>query len=99
MKVVGIANGCRGLISGDFRSLSPEDVSDILTRGGTILGASREKPFKSEFPLGEDYRNYGEIEQDKVAVIIENYKKLGLDCLVVLGGNEIGRASCRERVC
>jgi len=86
MKVIGIANGFRGLINGDFRSLSPDDFSGILTRGGTILGTSREKPFKSEFPLAaKDY--YGEIEEDKVAVIIENYKKLDLDCLVVLGGN------------
>jgi 6-phosphofructokinase 1 len=92
MKVVGIANGFKGLISGDFRSLCPEDFSGILTRGGTILGASREKPFrethfKEEFPLAAKDRNYGEIEQDKVAIIIENYKKLALDCLVVLGGN------------
>jgi 6-phosphofructokinase 1 len=87
MKVIGIANGFRGLISGDFRNLSPEDFSGILTQGGTILGTSREKPFKNEFPLGTpDYFN-GEIERDKVGIIIENYKKLALDCLVVLGGN------------
>jgi 6-phosphofructokinase 1 len=87
MKVIGIANGFKGLINGDFRSLNQEDFSGILTRGGTILGASREKPFKNEFLLGAEYPGYGEIEQDKVAIIIENYKKLALDCLVVLGGN------------
>ena len=87
MKVIGIANGFRGLIYGDFRSLYQEDFSDILTRGGTILGASREKPYKGEFHLSSKDSNYGEIEQDKVAVIIENYRKLALDCLVLLGGN------------
>jgi ATP-dependent phosphofructokinase / diphosphate-dependent phosphofructokinase len=87
MKVIGIANGFRGLIYGDFRNLCPEDFSGILTRGGTILGASREKPYKTEFHLSSKDSNHGEIEQDKVAVIIENYKKLALDCLVLLGGN------------
>ena len=82
MKVIGIADGFRGLIDGDARELSTEDFSGILTRGGTILGASREKPFKAE-----PRPDHEEIEKDKVAAIKENYDKLGLDCLVVLGGN------------
>ena len=83
MKVIGIADGYRGLIDGDVRNLNQSDFTGILTRGGTILGASREKPFSQE-PRA---RFVGEIEQDKVAVLKENYRKLGLDCLVVLGGN------------
>ena len=81
MKVIGIADGFRGLIEGDVRELYPNDFSGILTRGGTILGASREKPFKPDSP--------GEIGSDilKVEAIKENYHKLGLDCLVVIGGN------------
>jgi 6-phosphofructokinase 1 len=90
MKVIGIADGYRGLIDGNTRELSPEDFTGILTRGGTILGASREKPFKPESP-----RVSAEIEQDKVAAIKENYKKLGLDCLVVLGGNGTNTTGCR----
>lgn len=82
MKVIGIADGFRGLIDGDARELFPEDFSGILTRGGTILGASREKPFKAE-----PRPDHEEIEKDKVTAIKENYGKLGLDCLVVLGGN------------
>lgn len=82
MSIIGIANGYRGLIDGDARLLKPEDFSGILTRGGTILGTSREKPFKSR--NGEYDADVG---KDKVAVIKENYKKLNLDCLVVLGGN------------
>ena len=81
MKVIGIANGYRGLIDGDARKLEPEDFTGILTRGGTILGASREKPFKIALPEG------GEDDTDKVAAIKDNYRALGLDCLVVLGGN------------
>jgi 6-phosphofructokinase 1 len=82
MKVIGIADGFRGLIEGNTRELCVEDFTGILTRGGTILGASREKPFKRE-----NFRFSGGIEQDKVAAIRENYRKLKLDCLVVLGGN------------
>jgi 6-phosphofructokinase 1 len=76
MNILGIANGYRGLIDGDVRPLQPEDFSGILTRGGTILGTSREKPFKST-----------EIGEDKVRAIKENYNKYKLDGLVVLGGN------------
>jgi 6-phosphofructokinase 1 len=82
MRVIGIAAGYTGLIDGDARELYQEDVTGILTRGGTILGASREKPFKADYKVST-----GEIEQDKVLAIKENYRKLGLDCLVVLGGN------------
>ena len=88
MKVIGIADGYLGLINGDTRELTSEDFSGILTRGGTILGASREKPFKHEADRGsEDLRSVIPIEQDKVAAIKDNYRELGLDCLVVLGGN------------
>jgi len=78
MNILGIANGYRGLIDGNVRPLDPEDFSGILTRGGTILGTSREKPFKAD-DIDKD--------EDKVKAIIENYKKFKLDCLVVLGGN------------
>jgi 6-phosphofructokinase 1 len=79
MKVIGIANGFRGLIDDDTRELKPEDFSGILTLGGTILGSSREKPFGA--PDKED-----DII-DRVSAIKETYLKHELDCLVVLGGN------------
>ena len=81
MKVIGISDGYRGLIDGDVRELKAEDFSGILTQGGTILGASREKPFNPDSHL------ITEIGQDKVAALKENYHNMGLDCLVVLGGN------------
>ena len=76
MKILGIAGGYRGLINGNLQPLQPKDFSGILTRGGTILGTSREKPFKSK-----------EIGEDKVKAIKENYYKHKLDALVVVGGN------------
>jgi 6-phosphofructokinase 1 len=80
MNIIGIADGFMGLIEENVRTLNPVDFTGILTRGGTILGSSRVKPFKSE-AKDED------IAGEKVEAIKENYRKLGLDCLVVLGGN------------
>jgi len=79
MEIVGIANGFKGLIYDDIRILKPIDFSGILTRGGTILGSSREKPFANQ--------DKDENIIDKVSAIKETYSKHKLDCLVVLGGN------------
>lgn len=76
---VGIADGYKGLIEGDYREMKRSEFSGILTLGGTILGTSR-----------QPYRNMRLIEDDnvdKVAAMKANYKKMGLDCLVTLGGN------------
>lgn len=78
-EIVGIADGFSGLIQGEFHELSRRDFSGILTRGGTILGASR-TPFRNMRVIGED-------NIDKVAAMKDNYKWLRLDCLVTLGGN------------
>ena len=82
MRAIGIAQGYRGLIEGNARPLHPEDFSGILTQAGTILGAARENPFKQTAGSPDS-----EIELDKVEAIKENYRRLNLDCLVVLGGN------------
>jgi 6-phosphofructokinase 1 len=87
MGIIGIANGFRGLIYEDTRVLKPEDFSGILTRGGTILGSSREKPF------GAADKDEPAIE--KVSAIKDTYLKLGLDCLVVLGGNGTNTTGCK----
>ena len=75
----GFKNGYKGLIYGDFRMLTSHDFSGILTKGGTILGSSR-TPFKT-------IREPDENGLDKVEAMKQNYYKLQLDCLVVLGGN------------
>ena len=83
-RVVGIAEGYRGLIEGRARELGTMDLSGLLTLGGTILGSSREKPFENG---GDDFRTDADEGMDKPELIKENYRRLGLDCLVVLGGN------------
>ena len=45
VEIYGIADGYRGFINGEYKLMQPEDFSCILTRGGTILGTSRQ-PFK-----------------------------------------------------
>ena len=79
LEVYGFMNGYKGLIYGDYRLLTSTDFSGILTKGGTILGSSR-MPFK-------DMRTPDEKGLDKVEAMKQNYYKLRLDCLVILGGN------------
>ena len=79
VEIYGFLNGYRGLIYGNFKMLTSKDFSGILTVGGTILGSSR-TPFKT-------IKDPDENGLDKVEAMKQNYYKLQLDCLVVLGGN------------
>lgn len=79
MEVLGFNAGFSGLINGDYIQLKEAQLSGLLTVGGTILGTSREKPYKLVAENGE--------ENHKPEKIIETYKNLGLDCIVCIGGN------------
>ena len=46
MEVYGIHSGFRGLLDNDVEPLTERSLSGLLNLGGTILGTSREKPFK-----------------------------------------------------
>lgn len=70
---IGIQNGWKGLIEIDTLHLGMESVSGILQKGGTILGTSRTNPYKIE---------NGEKK------VFDNTKKLGLDALVAIGGED-----------
>src|SRR5258706_3738161 len=52
IEVIGIEKGFRGLVENHSRVLHQNDVSGILSLGGTILGTSREKPHKMPLPNG-----------------------------------------------
>ncbi len=71
-KVIGIHKGYIGLINGDISELSSKDVSDIMNRGGTILHTARSPEMLTEEGLS------------RAAAI---YNILGLDGLVVIGGD------------
>lgn len=79
IEIYGFIDGYKGLIYGNFRMLTGKDFSGILTIGGTILGTSR-TPFKT-------IREPDENGLNKVEAMKQNYHKLRLDCLVILGGN------------
>ena len=79
VEIYGFLDGYRGLIYGNFRMLTDKDFSGILTKGGTILGTSR-TPFKKIQDPDPNGLN-------KVEAMKQNYYKLQLDCLVILGGN------------
>ena len=79
VEIVGFEDGYKGLMYADYRIMKPSEFSGILTRGGTILGTSRQ-PFKL-------MKTPDENGLDKVAAMKHTYYKLKLECLVVLGGN------------
>ncbi len=78
-EIIGIHDGYRGLIEGDYSEMNRSQFSGILTLGGTILGTSR-TPFRNMRKIESD-------NVDKVAAMKKTYKNLKLDCLVTLGGN------------
>ena len=77
MHVLGIRDGFRGLMENRTMRLERETLSSILTRGGTILGTSRDKPHK--MPVGSAV-------MDMTEVICENYRRHNLDALICIGG-------------
>jgi len=83
--VIGIRDGFDGLIWPEkARPLLLTDVSGILPRGGTILGTTnRGNPFayKMQSDAGE------EVVRDLSDEAIRNAKAMGLDCLIVIGGD------------
>lgn len=78
-EVIGIKNGWKGLVENDTMPLNINTVSGILPKGGTILGTSRTNPYKKE----------GDLQKAK-----DNFRKMGLDALVAVGGEDtLGVAS------
>jgi len=82
-EVIGIEGGFEGLITGEHIPLTVRSTRDILTLGGTILGTTNKgNPF--------EYREMepdGSIStSDRSDEAAETYRRLGLDCLFVVGG-------------
>ena len=77
-EIIGFLKGYQGLMYEKYKKMSLSDFEDILNVGGTILGSSR-CPFKKMRVIEDGF--------DKVEAMKKTYKKLKLDCLVVLGGN------------
>ncbi|MDR1860996.1 MAG: 6-phosphofructokinase [Bacteroidales bacterium] len=86
MEVIGFNAGFSGLIEKDYIKLKEHNLSGILTLGGTILGTSREKPYKGS-KKGEN---------EKPELIKQHYHELELDAIVCIGGN--GTMKTAERL-
>ncbi|MBE0479093.1 6-phosphofructokinase, partial [Candidatus Aerophobetes bacterium] len=83
LEVIGIEEGYEGLINNKYRPLTYDDVSGILTLGGTILGTSNKAN-----PYGYAVRKNGELLfEDRSSAVVENVKKLNISCLVCVGGD------------
>jgi 6-phosphofructokinase 1 len=79
MEVYGIHSGFQGLIDDDMEQLTERSMTGLLNLGGTILGTSREKPFKKHTSSLDT--------EDKPALMLKHIKERGLDCIVCIGGN------------
>ncbi|TWT85281.1 6-phosphofructokinase [Posidoniimonas polymericola] len=77
MSVIGFRDGFRGLALDRIVRITGDQLSGILTDGGTFLGASRDKPHK--MPIGER-------TEDMTDAIVATYQRHGLDCVVCIGG-------------
>jgi 6-phosphofructokinase 1 len=71
---VGVLEGWRGLVRGQSTELTINETDGIIARGGTILGASRTNPFKHA--------------EDDIPKVLENFKAMGLDALIAIGGDD-----------
>lgn len=72
IEVYGVYDGYRGLVEGRIYPMTRESVTDVINRGGTLLGSARLKEFQS-----------AEVTQ----IGIDQLRKLGIDALVTIGGD------------
>jgi len=72
-EVLGLLDGWKGLVGARTRALTPADVRDLVAVGGTVLGTSRTNPYKKP----EDAEGAR-----------AQWKSLGLDALVAVGGED-----------
>ena len=68
--VIGIRKSWKGILEKDVTALEMNSVSDIISKGGTILGSSRTNPFKYE---------------DGPEKVLRHLKELGIDVLIAVG--------------
>jgi len=90
-EVYGVEEGFDGLLHRRVRRLERPDVRGILHRGGTILGTTnRANPFR--YPMRKRGRWQ---EVDRSDEVVRNFRRLGLDALIAIGGD--GTLSIAER--
>ena len=92
IRVFGFYDAFRGLVRGEGKWLRWDDVSGILTQGGTILGTTnRDNPFM----YVDDHRHPQRI-RDASGDVVRNYRRLKLDALIAVGGD--GTLQCSHKM-
>ncbi len=82
-EIIGFEDGFEGLIHNRHRKLDADNVSGILTLGGTILGTSnRANPY--QYPVKE---GHNPVYKDLSASVKKNFKDHKIDCMVCIGGD------------
>lgn len=88
-EVFGFKDGFKGLVENRYVPLDHDSVSGLLIRGGTVLGTTnRDNPMRFEQIV-----NGKKVYADMSDVIKKNYCALGLEALVVIGGDGTMRMS------
>jgi len=92
IEVYGFTDAFRGLVLGQGHWLTWNDVSDILTLGGTILGTTnRDNPFD----FVDDHR-HPEKRRNATRDVLTHYRRLKLDALIAVGGD--GTLQCCHKL-
>lgn len=86
METIGIHSGFLGLLTKEVTPITEGDLTGLLNLGGTILGTSREKPFKKTGIMDDC---------NKPELILNNAREMGLDCVVCIGGNGTMKTAAR----
>jgi len=82
-EVWGVEDGFDGLLQKNVRRLTRRDVRGILQVGGTILGTTnRANPFS--YPVARGSRT---VEVDRSDQVVRNFRALGFDALIAIGGD------------
>ena len=89
-EVMGIKDGYRGLVEGNYIPMDKSTVSDILNRGGTILGSARLTEFKDTAVQKKAVETLQKAKIDAIVVIGGDGSYRGASALTKLGINCIG---------
>jgi 6-phosphofructokinase len=85
MEVYGIEDGFLGLVEDRIHRLDLDNVSNILTMGGTILGSNNNTDPRN-YPMGQD-ENGKTVYKDLTDVCVTHLKIRKIEALVVIGGD------------
>lgn len=82
-QTIGFIGGFEGLLDGEYKELDYKAIDGLLFRGGTILGTSN----KGRFAVKTGHGVVGSLDPEVVAESKRQFEALGLEALIVLGGD------------